>query len=426
MTAPRRVVTAALLPAAALTFAVAGAARPASTVTISMLAQATDQPAFAVLIPNFERVYPDITVNVTYAPSTTIIQLEETELAAGNVPDIIPTSDGKTSQISVYELAKAGDLAPMVKKPWASRQRSLPLVTSFSKVGPVLYSMQPGVNPFGLFTNDALFKKLGLSVPQTFSQLLSVCQKAKPDGVIALDLNGGSQIGVAFLLGNLAVANVYGKDPNWAAQQRAGTVTFEGSAGWHRALQEFVDMNSAGCFQPGMVTTPQAQEAADFAQGGTLMAAGSSSQKGIIDASGANFPYSFHPFPGGTTATQTETALYFVFGLGVNAHSSAANQAAAQTFIDFVARPKQDELFASQTGNVTQYDFLKNRLPSYMSAFAPVFSSGKYVVDPLATWWNPDVLNTLEQDQIGLVTGQETVDGLLSALDAAFKEGPSS
>ncbi len=34
-----------------------------------MLAQSTDQPAFDVLIPNFERVYPDVTVNVTYVIS---------------------------------------------------------------------------------------------------------------------------------------------------------------------------------------------------------------------------------------------------------------------------------------------------------------------------------------------------------------------
>ncbi len=409
----------------AMAFALAGAAQSADTVTISMLAPSTDQAAFQVLVPNFERVYPNIAVDVAYVPSANLPQIEEIEVAAGNAPDIVATSDGTTSPISTYQLAKAGDLAPMVKKPWATRKRSLPLVTSFSKVGPVLYSMQPGVNPFGLFTNDTLFKKLGLSVPQTFSQLLSVCQKAKAGGVTALDLNGGSAIGVAFLIGNLAVANVYGPDPRWAAERRAGTVTFDGSAGWHRALQEFIDLNSAGCFQPGMVTTSLAAEDADFAQGQTLMEAGSSSHKGSIDESGAQFPYSFHPFPGGTSASQTLTALYFISGLGVNAHSSPANQAAAQMFVDFIARPKQDELFETTTGNVTQYDFLKNRLPSYMSSFRPVFAGGKYVVDPLATWWNADVLATLEQDQIGLVTGQESVDGLLSAMDTAWKEGPT-
>jgi raffinose/stachyose/melibiose transport system substrate-binding protein len=421
----RRALTVGALAVMA-TFVLAGAARPAGTVTITMLAQSTDKAAFDVLIPNFERVYPGISVNVTYVPSATLSQFEETELAAGSLPDIIPTSDGPTSPISVYELAKAGDLAPMVKKPWATRKRSLPLVTSFSKYGPVLYSFQPGVNPFGVFTNDALFKKLGLTVPQTFSQLLSVCQKAKSDGVVALDMNGGSAIGVAFLLGNLAVAAVYGQDPTWPAKQKAGIVTFESSAGWHKALQDFVDMNNTGCFQPGMVSAQTATEDAEFAAGGALMDAGSSSHKGEIDGSGPGFAYTFHPFPGGTSASQTRTALYFIFGMGVNAHSSATNQAAAQEFVDFVARPKQDELFASQTGNLTQYDFQKDRLPSYMSSFTPVFGSGKFFVDPLATWWNADVLATMENDQIGLVTGQATVDGVLQAMDNAWKEGPSS
>ena len=45
----------------------ASAARPAGadTVSISMLAFTNEQPGLAVLIPNFERVYPSISVNVT-------------------------------------------------------------------------------------------------------------------------------------------------------------------------------------------------------------------------------------------------------------------------------------------------------------------------------------------------------------------------
>jgi raffinose/stachyose/melibiose transport system substrate-binding protein len=415
---------AAVLAALVLTFAAAGAGRTASPVTISMLANLNYKPAFQVLIPNFERVYPDITVNATYLPSTTLSPLEQTEFAAGNAPDIVATADGTTSAISTYKLATSGNLAPLVNKPWATRKRSLPLVTSFSKVGPVLYTMLPAVNPLGVFTNDTLFKKLGLSVPQTFSQLLTVCQKAKADGVVALGLNGGSAIGVAFVLGGLAAATVYGPDPRWTAERRAGTVTFDGSAGWHQALQEFVDMSSDGCFQPGMVSTATVDEDAEFAQGSMLMAAATSSAKGTIDADQPQFADTFHQFPGGASASQTHTALYFVMGLGVNAHSSAANQAAAQAFVDFVARPEQDELYATTTGTVTQYDFQRNQIPAYMSSFAPVFASGKYVIDPTATWWNADVLAALETDELGLVTGQVTVDGMLTAMDAAWKEGP--
>jgi hypothetical protein len=42
------------------------------------------------------------------------------------------------------------------------------------------------------------------------------------------------------------------------------------------------------------------------------------------------------------------------------------------------------------------------------------------------TWWNGDVMQALVNDQIGLVTGQVTIDGLLNAMDTAWKEGPSS
>ena len=74
---------------------------------------------------------------------------------------------------------------------------------------------------------------------------------------------------------------------------------------------------------------------------------------------------------------------------------------------------------------MTQYEFLKNELPSYMSAFSPVFSSHAYYVDPLATWWNASVEASLQQNQIGLITGQTTIDGVLNGMDAAWKQGPS-
>ena len=44
-------------------------------------------------------------------------------------------------------------------------------------------------------------------------------------------------------------------------------MTFEGTPGWHQALQEFVDMNNAGCFQPGPGGDDRPSGDAIFAQG---------------------------------------------------------------------------------------------------------------------------------------------------------------
>src|SRR3974390_2925736 len=110
------------------------------------------------------------------------------------------------------------------------------------------------------------------------------------------------------LLMSLAVATVYGKDSHWNAELKAGTVSFDGTPGWHVALQEFVDMNTAGCFQPGAAGTTSASAGAEFAQGQGLMLAGTNSgTMGNIESDGPQFSLSYHPYPGGTSPGETLT-----------------------------------------------------------------------------------------------------------------------
>ena len=192
----------------------------------------------------------------------------------------------------------------MVNKPWV--KWSVPLVTSLDKYGQGLYAFSPQLALFGIFTNDDLFQKLGLKVPQTFPQLLDLCRSAKAAGTTAIISQRGRAGSRNFLV-DLAVGTVYGKDTHWAGGQRAGKVSFDGTPGWHQALQEYIDMNDAGCFQPGVIGTTLPSANAQFAQGQGLMAATVSSNKGLIDAGDPQFRISFHPFPGGTGPNQTTT-----------------------------------------------------------------------------------------------------------------------
>ena len=94
-------------------------------------------------------------------------------------------------------------------------------------------------------------------------------------------------------------------------------------------------------------------------------------------------------------------------------------------FINFIARPKQNALFTQITGGLTQYQFLKGQLPSFMSAFTPVFAQNRYIVDPFAALGNGKVGAAEFEQAQGLLTGQTTVDGAVSAMDAAWQQGPS-
>jgi len=146
----------------------------------------------------------------------------------------------------------------------------------------------------------------------------------------------------------------------------------------------------------------------------------------VIDGDYPQFGYTFHPFPGGSEPSQTETFVNLSSMLSVNAHAPAQEQAAAQAFVDFVARPKQDALYAQLRGGLTQYEFLKKQLPAFMAPSAQVFTDNEYVFAPSRFWWNPDVQLALQTYGIGVITGQSSIDDVLNAMDAAWKEGPHS
>lgn len=74
---------------------------------------------------------------------------------------------------------------------------------------------------------------------------------------------------------------------------------------------------------------------------------------------------------------------------------------------------------------MTQYQFLKGELPAYLSSFAPVLADHEYALNPEEGWWNAGVAAALNQDGLGLITGQETIDDVLNATDAAWKQGPA-
>jgi raffinose/stachyose/melibiose transport system substrate-binding protein len=372
---------------------------------------------YDALISNFERAYPNITVVPSYTSTSGVLyQLETIQLAAGNAPDLLYTQPGSGSPVSIVELAKAGDLAPMIKAPWTKRTPRL--LTSLDKYHQGLYAFTPGMNVYGVFTDNALFARLGLAVPQTFSQLLALCRKEHAAGTNAMWFDGANTLEPTNLIFGLAVATVYGHDKDWNSQLRAGTVSFDGTPGWHQALREFIDMANNGCFQTGFTGSA----GPGFLGGQALMWAVNSSLKPIDPAP---FSYSFYPFPGGTSPTQMSTWVGPVYSLSINAHASPQAQAAAQTFIDFIAQPRQDALYAKTKGALTPSELLKGHIPAFMSPMAAEIKGHQWVLSPNYFWWNASVLLTLETDAIGLVTGQETIDDVLNAMDAAWRQGPA-
>ena len=278
----------------------------------------------------------------------------------------------------------------------------------------------------GLWTNDTMFKTLGLTVPQTFPQLLDTCRTVKAAGTtIPLLIGLSGSLVMQQLVADIALTTVYAKDPQWLKKLKAGKVTFPGTPGWRQALQEFVDMKDAGCFQPGSAGLTSPAGDTMFGQGRALMYVCLTSHKAAIDSAHPQIAYSQHPFPGpaGTAPSKTKVLLNLAQGFTINAHASTEHRAAAQTFVDFIARPKQNDLWVGITGGISQAQLKKGELPGYLSSFKARFKNHEYEVNPVETWWNSDVGDALTTYGTGLITGQTTIDDVLKAMDAGWKRG---
>jgi raffinose/stachyose/melibiose transport system substrate-binding protein len=394
---------------------------PSVSGNLTMLALTTQQTGIQAVVSAFESAYPSVNVNVSYVPGTNqLLPLMATQLAAGNGPDILDVIPGDGTPVSVVPLAHSGYLLPLVNQPWV--KRTIPSVTSLDKVGPTLYAFSPGVQFYGMMVNYTLFAQHHWAVPRTFPQLLQVCKDASAAGVAPFMLAGGSSsTSVTFEL-QLAASVVFGSDPKWTSERKQGKVTWAGSQPWTQALGEVAQMNSAGCFAPGSVGNTTTSEYAQFASGGDLMFSTNTGITATIAALNPTFSYGVVPFPNASTVTGERTNLNYAFSLAVNAKTQ--NKAAAEAFIDFVARPAQAEAWANDNGELTQTDYIHHIFPKALEPFAGVFKRNALEPVPVSTWWNPTVLSAFETDAIGLVTGQTSIQQLEADLDKAWSAGP--
>lgn len=393
----------------------AATAKPNASVTLQFVTTNTIQPAFQVLIANFNRVYPDIQINATYLPSDQYNSLIPTQLAAGNAPDLFTAFPGTGALPSTMLMANAGYLADLADRPWAKRVPTVakPLISNGKK----LFAWPLGASAYFLMYNKTAFSQLGLKPTSTFSGLQNLCHKIRAAGKIPLVQAGGvgPNNGIAVL--QLAAGTVYAANPNWNADRAAGKVTFAGTPGWGQALQEIADLNKDGCFEPGVQSVSVPAATAMFANGQALMWICNSQNIGLVRAINPTMDLGVMATPGRTAKAQI-TMVAYPSNLVVNAHSP--NLSSAKTFVDFMARSAQSSLWAKVGGYTAPLDATQGKLSPDIASLAPFFSNSLTRANPLFTWPNGVIFSTLGADVQGLFTGQKTVAQILADLDSAW------
>jgi raffinose/stachyose/melibiose transport system substrate-binding protein len=369
------------------------------------------------IVRAFQQANPNIKINVSQAPIDQYPQILRTQLRSGTGPDLFYGSTGTGAPDSILPLAKAGLVADVSDRSWAGSlpDNVKPLVQQDGKTFmlPLEYSGN------GVIYNVDNFKKYGIEIPQTFTDLVGDCKTITAKGGVPIALAGGvpqNPSMVAMLLSN---SFVYSKLPDWNQQRAEGKTSFAKTPEWKTTVERWKQLADAGCFQKGA-------EAAGFPQLTQLVGSGKASMVGApiasiktVTDSGAKAEYSAFAMPG-DTADETRLTASPNYAMGID--SKSKNIEAAKKFLDFFAQPAQAEAWAAGRGDVSLQQAADGQVPETFANVKSFMEGDKSLPFPPLTW-NPGVQETMGKNLTGLLTGQVNVDQVLAAMDQAWDSG---
>ena len=166
-----------------------------------------------------------------------------------------------------------------------------------------MYNLPASLSPWSIVYNKEYFDQAGItSVPQTWDELLTDCEKLKSKGIAPFicPLKGDEAYATGFLLLQFFGADVLNKNPNWTVERYEGKVKFD-CPEWRGIYDKFRTLIDKGYIEKNALsyTSASSQEA---------MVQGKGAMIGMPQAAIATFQQStkYHfnafPLPGDTAA----------------------------------------------------------------------------------------------------------------------------
>ncbi|WP_455382992.1 extracellular solute-binding protein [Salinispira pacifica] len=289
------------------------------------------------IIADYQTSHPNVDINLVMLENEAFKQKVQVAVQAGNPPDIFHSWGGGV----MVAYAKAGmlrDITSYVEKNIAPKIGKGPL--SVYGYDGHYYGAPYDMGAVGMWYNKAIFQKAGVTVPETWDQLLSAVQRLKSAGYIPIALGAGDKWPAHFWWTYLAMR--LGGEPAFKA-------AYDGSGSFAdptfvKAGQLLLQLRDLDPFQTGYLGATYDDEAALIGNGKAAMelmgqwapgvqASDSSSGKGIGDDLGW---FSFPAVAGGVGKNSDVLGGGNGYVIGKNAPDEALD------FLNFFLSPKYD------------------------------------------------------------------------------------
>ncbi|QSO49294.1 extracellular solute-binding protein [Alicyclobacillus mengziensis] len=364
-----------------------------------------DVPTFNTIIADFQKLHPNITVQMQVIPSNQYIAQAQADLTGSHGADIFASFPGA----EFSSIAKAGLYTNLSNQPFLSNFNSN-LIQAGQLNGKQLAIPYQVVFNMPVY-NKTLFKKLNISVPTNWSQFLQACQTLKDHGYtpIIIPGQGNSTLGQFFndmVMNNVPSAKVFD-----GLQTGKSKLT---DPGFLTTLEQFQTLVQKGYIMPGSLGTSQTAAEAIFAQGKIGMFGMGSYEFAPVNTINHN-AFQMGLLAPITTAKASQATWQGIdtttFMLGINANSP--HKKAAEEFLAYLAQPSVASYYANQTAQMVTVNNVSYTDPNLKSTES--WLSRKVRFQPMYTLTNQQVVNAVTNAEADILGG-------MSAQAAAQKE----
>lgn len=390
----------------------AEAEEPIEKVTVRMMYWNKEETVDTLLAFLAEEL-PDVEVEYQFVENGTYNNILQTQLAAGEGPDIFGGGDPNLfTQGLIEDLSQFGD--------------------RYSEAGKALYSVDgalfaiPGISWFeGIYYNKTIFEENGLSVPTTFEEELELHRQLKELGYIPQAM--GAKSWEPMLKSSLGyVMNDYlfteeGKD--FDVLFGKGEVTLSGN--WNDSIKEWARLIEDGYITQDMLGIDYDQALNQFASGEAAMWESGPWSLETIKQANPDLEFDMFPFYGNEPGGKG----YLIGGPGVGfcVNANSAQKEAAMRVIDAISTPEGQRAFwEDNQGGSSFLIGMDLPMPKEFEGVKETMMAGNVYVP-----WNIWGLQGLGVNSIisdygkyfqEVLAGNATIDEALEALDRRAAE----
>jgi raffinose/stachyose/melibiose transport system substrate-binding protein len=408
------------LTAIAFTAACSGGVGAASggSKTIRLSSVATERPGMELVIKEFQKQNPGVKFTTSYSDTEPYQATLRTQLSAGTAPDVFFAWPGNGNSGAIEVLAPTGYLADLSGRPWVSQ---IPAgARPVTMVGGRTYIVPETFVGIGALYNQQALAQVGAQPPKTWTELLAFCAAAKAKGKVAFALGDQTDWVTQLVDYALVATTVYATDKSFDTRLKAGTATFARS-GWLTAMNKYLQMNRQGCFSKDPLGTSVDDAVAQLASGKAVAMIQVTSELGQVKQQ-APAGTRFGMFPVPATDDPSQTAMPGAAGGAYAVNAKATNKALATKFIDFLATPAAQNLYATATGNLPTIPNAAFKVDPALQPLVTYQKAGKTVPFMDQLWPNPDVQQAHFTGVANMFSGKHTPDQVLHQMDAAYRK----